>query len=319
MKILNAEASRYSLKTKELISSLGEVVELDADRSELLANLNGVDVLIICLKNTIDREVFELASSLKVIVTPTTGLNHIDLQVAEEYGVKILCLKGEVDFLSTISATAELTWGLLLCLVRRINLAHQHVLRNGWDRNSFYGNELRGKTLGIVGFGRLGKIVAEYGKVFGMKVLAHDNTDFTKTARVEHVSLSKLLSKSEVLSVHLPFEKVTTGYFDLNKFKKMKRKPIFLNTSRGEIVDEQALIYALENNLVKSAGLDVLATETSSDVDWLSNSIVWQYAQKHDNLLLSPHIGGVTFESVDKTNSFIIEKLAKYLQETNNF
>lgn len=315
LRILNTECGRFSDIAIDNIKRLGHVTNVEADRDYLIENIADYDVIIICIKNTIDREILEQAKRLKIIVTPTTGVNHIDLAASEEFNIKILSLKGEVDFLKTVSATAEHTWGLLLSLQRKICMAHRHVLDGLWDRNQFYGNELRDKVLGIVGYGRLGKIVSEYGKSFGMKVIAHDVKEIARTSGVRSVSMDELLLESDVISLHLSLDETTAKLFDIEKFKKIKKQPFFINTSRGELVDENAMIYALENSLIRGAALDVLADETSINNDWLENSLVWKYAQKYDNLLLTPHIAGVTAESVEKTNLFIIDKLKRYLKD----
>ena len=313
LRILNAEYGRFSDVVTRELEKLGKVTNVDADRHYLLENIEDYDVLVICIKNTIDRKLLKIAKRLKIIVTPTTGLNHIDLIAANEQQIKVLSLKGEIEFLRTVSATAEHTWGLLLCLQRKIWLAHNHVLKGLWDRDIFYGNELRGKVLGIIGFGRLGQIVSGYGKAFGMKVLANDITDFHEVGGVNFVPLEELLRESDVITLHIPLDETTKKFFDLEKFKKLKRRPFFINSSRGETVDEDALLYALENRLIRGAALDVLAGETSKDSDWLEQSRLWKFARENDNLLLTPHIGGVTTESVEKTNLFIIDKLKDYL------
>jgi len=313
VRILNTECGRFSNDAIKEIEKIGEVTHVEADRDYLLKNIANYDVIIICIKNTIDREILELAKKLKVIVTPTTGVNHIDLIAAKEYQIKILSLKGEVNFLRTLSSTAEHTWGLLLCLQRKIYLAHNHVLNGFWNRNLFYGNELRDKVLGVIGFGRLGQMVSEYGKSFGMKVIVYEINEVRTTSGLISVSLDQLLSESDVVTLHIPLDETTTRFFDIEKFKKLKKQPFFVNTSRGEVVDEDAMIYALENGLIKGAALDVLADETSTSKDWLKQSLLWKYSQNNDNLLLTPHIAGVTTESVEKTNLFIIEKLKNHL------
>jgi D-3-phosphoglycerate dehydrogenase / 2-oxoglutarate reductase len=313
LRILNTECGRFSDIAIKEIEKLGVVTNIEADREYLLKNIADYDVIVIAIKNTIDRKILNLAKRLKVIVTPTTGLNHIDLNCANDKQVKILSLKGEVDFLRTISSTAEHTWGLLLCLQRKICLAHNHVLKGFWNRDLFYGNELRDKVLGIIGFGRLGQMIAEYGKAFGMKVIAYEQNEFRATSGVISVTLDQLLRESDVISMHIPLDETTTKFFDIKKFKKLKKQPFFVNTSRGEVIDESAMIFALENGLIKGAALDVLTDETSTTKDWLEQSLLWKFSQDNDNLLLTPHIAGVSEESVEKTNIFIIEKLKIFL------
>ena len=174
MRILNAEPCNFSPEAKAILQEIGEVVEESCDRNRLLEIVSDFDVLIVRLGHRIDKEVIEKGHQLKAILTATTGLNHIDLTAAAKNDISILSLKGERAFLDTLTATAELTWGLLLALLRKIPSAYNHVLAAGWDRDQYRGRQLKDKVLGIVGFGRLGSIVAEYGRAFQMKVLTTD-------------------------------------------------------------------------------------------------------------------------------------------------
>lgn len=311
-RILNAEPGRLSIEARLALHELGIVDEVEVDREYLLKHVECYEILFICLRNIIDREVLKRAKRLKCIVSPTTGLNHIDVVDAEKRGITVLSLRGETEFLKTVTATAELTWGMLLSVVRKIPMAHQNVMEGEWRRDNFYGSELRGTTLGVIGYGRLGKMVAKYGEVFGMRVLAYDTNPLVGT-EVELTSLSELLSRSDVISVHLPLNNNTYGLLDHKLFSKVKRGAVFINTSRGEIVDEAALLDALSDGVLSGAALDVMAGESTNNSNWLVSSPLYTYAQSHTNLLLTPHIGGVTFQSVEKTNRFIIGKLESYL------
>lgn len=312
-RILNTEPGRLSPEARLALRELATVDEVETDREYLLRHVDCYDAIFICLRNVIDLEVLKRAKRLKCIVTPTTGLNHIDVANAEKLGVKILSLHGETEFLETVTATAELAWGMLLALVRRISAAHQSVMAGEWVRDKYYGRELRGMTLGVIGYGRLGKMLGRYGSVFGMHVLAYDNNPSPGT-EVEFTSLTELLHRSDVISVNLALNDSTYGLLDRDQFSKVKRGAIFINTSRGEIVDEAALLEALRDGVVSCAALDVMAGEATNNPDWLKNSALRTYAQNHDNLLITPHIGGVTLQSVEKTNRFMIDKLASYLR-----
>lgn len=317
LRILNTECGRFSDAAIKEIEKLGDVTNVEADRDYLLQNISDYEVMLIALRNTIDREILERATNLKYVVTPTTGHNHIDCDYAKEKGIHIVSLRGETEFLETITATAELTWGMLLSLIRHIPLAHQDVLNVQWDRNKYYGNELKGKVLGIIGYGRLGKMVAQYGKAFGMSILAYDQNKFSADESIQFVELEMLLSRSDVISLHLPLNKDTDGMLDENLFQKMKEGAVFINTARGEIVDEAALIDALKSGKVAAAATDVLADEVSLEQDWLKNSKLANYARNNTNLIITPHIGGVTYESVEQANMFIIQKIERYIRNEN--
>ena len=158
LKLLNTEPNRYaSTDLLSLINYFCDNIESDRAGFGIVCDY---DILLICIRNIIDSEVLSRANRLKCIVTPTTGLNHIDVDLAQKLGIKIISLRGEVDFLKSITATAELAWGLLLSLVRKINSAHDSVIDGSWSRDLFYGSELNGLTPSIVGYGRLGKQMA---------------------------------------------------------------------------------------------------------------------------------------------------------------
>ncbi len=303
-----------SQEARLTLRELALVDEVEADRKYLLENVSEYHGLFIGLRNIIDREVLDRADRLRCIVTPTTGLNHIDMAIAEAKGVTVLSLRGETEFLSTVSATAELAWGMLLALVRKIPAASQSVMADEWARDNFYGNELRGRTLGILGFGRLGKMLCAYGQAFGMKVLTHDIRPVS-VVDVESVGLTELLERSDVISINLSLNDESRGMLGREEFSHVKQGAFLLNTARGEILDEDALLDGLQTGRLAGAAIDVMAGETSGNQSWLKESKLHAYARNHSNLLITPHIGGVTYESVKKTNHFIIQKLANYLRK----
>jgi D-3-phosphoglycerate dehydrogenase len=172
--ILVAEEREFSPRAAEMLRHLGDLTMGDLDRVGLVRAVRDADVLWVRLRNRIDAEVMDAAPHLKIIVSHSTGLNHIDLEEAGRRGIKVISLRGEADFLKEIRATAELTLALILASVRHLPGAVAHAARGGWDRDLFKGNELYGKTAGIVGYGRLGRIVARYLTAFDVRVLAAD-------------------------------------------------------------------------------------------------------------------------------------------------
>jgi D-3-phosphoglycerate dehydrogenase len=314
-RILNTEPGRFSEEAREALRRVGDVDEIEADRAHLLGHVSDYHALFICLRNVIDRDVIERGAQLRYIATPTTGTDHIDIEAARARGIAVLSLAGETELLREVTATAELTWGLLLALIRKLPQAHSSVMSGEWARDSFRGTELRGKTLGVIGYGRLGRMVAEYGSAFRMKVLAFDRNPERELDKVEFVALDQLLQRSDVVSVHLPLSRETEGFFDVKRFEAMKACAVLINTSRGRIVDESALLEALRSGKLAGAAVDVLASETSNRSDWLGADAMRDYARAHDNLLITPHIGGMTQESVEMTNLFMVEKLARHLRQ----
>ncbi|MGH1440768.1 MAG: NAD(P)-dependent oxidoreductase [Cellvibrionaceae bacterium] len=318
MRILNAEPENYSRKAYGVLASLGEVIECHCDRSQLLELVPEIDVLIVRLGHHIDEEVFSKATSLKVVVTATTGLNHIDLKAADQYDVAVLSLKGERQFLDTLTATAELAWAGLLAFVRNIPGAVDHVNEGGWNRDLFKGYQLKGKTLGIVGYGRLGSIVAAYGKAFQMKVIFTDPFVDAYPREVEKVEFPYLLANSDVVSVHVNYDQSTHGLFDRQAFLQFKKGSILINTSRGELIDELAMLDALENNILKGVVLDVLSDEANNSPIWPKDNVVWQKISSNSNILITPHIGGATHESMASAEQFMADKLRLFTENEMN-
>jgi D-3-phosphoglycerate dehydrogenase / 2-oxoglutarate reductase len=312
-RILNTEPHRLSSAARAALAALGAVTEVEADRAYLLRHIGEFDVLFIALRNMIDGQMLMQARRLRYIVTPTTGLNHIDTDAAQRHGVEVLSLRGETQFLRDITATAELTWGLLLALIRSIPAAHSDVLAGHWRRDEFKGTELKGKTLGIVGCGRLGSMVAEYAQAFRMNVLAFDRHPEPRDG-VRFVALDELLTSSDIVSIHLPLAHDTRAFLGREQFAVMKPGAVLLNTARGEIVDEGALVDALESGRIAGAAVDVLTLETSHDPAWMAGSRLLAHARNQRNVVITPHIGGLTADSAEATNLFMIAKLERHLQ-----
>lgn len=311
MTILIAESSGFSPLAMRQLRERGDVIEGDLDRAGLLAAVPLADVLWVRIRNQVDDEVLNAATRLRVIVTNTTGLNHIDVDGAQRRGIRVLSLRGEVAFLRTVRATAELTLGLILALVRRLPAAAAHVNAGGWDRYGFKGHDLYEKTAGIVGFGRLGRLVATYLQALGMHVLAADSTP-APAEGVTLVSLDDLLGRSDLVSVHVDLNPVTHGLIGTREFATMKHGAWLVNTSRGEVIDEHALLHVLQHGRLAGAALDVLANEppTHSPVHPLVH-----YAATHDNLILTPHIGGYTVESLARTELHLTTMLMHVLDQ----
>jgi D-3-phosphoglycerate dehydrogenase len=307
MRLLIAEAADFS---GEALRRLREVLDVDTgdlSREELLHGVRLADILWVRLRTRIDREVMDAAPHLKIIVTNTTGLDHVDLGEAARQGIQVISLRGETAFLSTVTATAELTLALLLALVRRVPAAVAHARDGGWDRYPFKGVDLAGKTAGVVGFGRLGRIVGRLLAAFGMRVLAtgKDSDTCPTEPGVTWRPLQDLLPEADVVTLHVDLNPSTRRMFGEREFRMMKRGAWFVNTARGELVDEPSLLAALESGHLAGSALDVVAD--SYRAAWSSPLQV--YAATHDNLIVTPHIGGFTVESLEKTEIFLAERL----------
>ncbi len=261
--------------------------------------------LFVRLKFYIDDNVIKNFRNLKFIISPTTGLNHLDTSAIAQRKISVVSLKGESEFLSSITATAELTWGLILSLTRLIPSALDHVASGEWDRDRFRGIDLAGRTLGIVGYGRLGHIIEKYASAFRMRVLIYDAAPSIPNFG-ENVSFEKLLRESDVVTVHVDVNPGSLSLFNERAFKCMKASALFINTSRGEIVDEAALLQALLSRQIAAAAIDVLRDEQTG---LPGNPLLQSLPELKGRLLITPHIGGASFDSMAKTEDFIVKKV----------
>lgn len=317
LRILNAEPFGYCDEARDILLALGDLMEQECDRSRLVQRVREYDVLIVRLANRIDKEVLDAAGGLKVIVTATTGLDHIDLGHAALRGIEVLSLKGEVDFLRTVPATAELTWGLLLALVRKIPWACQSVRDGSWDRDEFKGSDLAGKRLGVLGLGRIGRKVAAYGSAFGMCVSAYDPYCCDWPAGVERIDDLKLfLGSTDVLSVHVPLNDETVGMLGEEELNCLPDGAVVVNTSRGGIVDELALAVCLNNGKLAGVALDVMTVEQGNSSEGAQRLL--SMTKEGRNIVITPHIGGATKESMAMTEVFMARKLAAWAGNSRN-
>lgn len=308
-KILNTVGPKFADLGKDILSRLGAVDYRNLTQIQLEEAIEDYDILFVQLGLNVDERVIDRGKKLKVIATATTGLDHIAVEYAKKKGIQIISLRGEDEFLRTIPGTAELAFGLIIALYRKIPFAFESVKRNEWNREGYRGHNLRGKTLGILGLGRLGKMMAAYGAAFGMRVIAHDPqvTDARAT-------FDELLRESDVLTVHIHLTLETENLLGRASFQKMKRGALLINTARGKIVNEVDVINALEDGQLGGYGADVLADELSFGATFASNPLV-EYAKTHENVIIVPHIGGMTYESREATDTFIAEKLEKLLRQ----
>jgi len=313
LRALNVEPSLYYESLRGLIAEVAQVdyVEVD-DHAALVSKLRSApyEALFVRIGAAVNREVLDAAPKLRFVITPTTGLDHIDVALAESRGIRVLSLRGETAFLENVHSTAEHTWALLLGLIRRLPAAHSDVLAGRWRRQPFVGSELHGKTLGVIGCGRLGRKIVGFGAAFGMDVLAFDE-DAAAIARTtaRAVGIDELLAASSIVSLHLSLTPETHRFVSRERIARMRPGTIFINTARGEIVDEAALLDALKSGHLAGAALDVVDGDASwTEAHPLEAHPLVAYARANPNLLLTPHIGGYARESIDRTRRFVAER-----------
>ena len=195
----------------------------------------------------LNRHILE-NTSIRLINTASTGLNHINLNDCKKLGIKILSLTKDFNLIKKLPSTSELAFGLMINLQRKIFQSFQSVKNKKWDYTSFIGQELASLTIGIIGLGRLGSLMAKYAKAFGMKVFYYD--PFKENKKFKKVNLKELIEKSDVISIHAHVNNQSKYLINKKSLKVTKKKPIIINTSRGEIVKEEDIIWALKNKVI---------------------------------------------------------------------
>lgn len=296
----------------EGLAELREVADVDIlppDRNTLLKVIGDYNAYWGHTEVKVDAKVLQQAKRLRVINTASTGTDHIDKEEAARRDIRVLSITHDYKLLDTFTATAECAWMLILATHRHFRAATRYVLNGGWHGERFSGRQLSDEVLGVLGVGRLGRMTCEYGKAFRMRVLGCDMKPFDIPG-VEPVDFGALLRESDVISIHIHLRPENYQLFSAEAFARMKAGAILVNTSRGDIIDEQALLGALEAGRLAAFGADVLHDEWRAD---MRESPIVQYAQTHDNVVITPHMGGATAKSVWDARNFSARKLAHYL------
>lgn len=251
-------------------------------------------------KFLLDKDIL-MSTSIKIINTASTGTDHIDINYCKLKGIKILSLKKDLQLIKQLPSTAELAFGIMLNLMRNISISSKSVSKGEWDYEKFIGYQLKGKKIGIIGYGRLGKLMASYCNSFGMEVFIYDK--YIKSRKYKNISLKKIYQTCEIISIHVHLNAETK--YMISNFKELKKRPFIINTSRGAIVDENELVKAIKKDLIKGYGCDVLENEILG----IKNNLVYKLSKKNSKILITPHIGGMTFEGQQKAYFYAANKL----------
>lgn len=295
---------------EKLFNSGHEVIVSEFDRplskEELLEKGKNSDALLTLLTDKIDAEVVDaIGPQLKIVSNYAVGFDNINIEELTERGVVVTNTPcDEVN-----EAVAEHTWALILALARRVVEADESVKRgaySGWEPNIFLGKNLTGKTLGIIGLGRIGSMVAERAKGWNMRVLYNKRTRDEEAERnlgVEFADLDKLLGESDVITLHVPLNSETLHMINKDTLSKMKKGALLINTARGPIVDEHDLVDSLRDGHLGGAGLDVFETEPNVNPELIGM----------ENVILTPHIASATWEAREKMGLLSVDAILKTL------
>jgi len=277
--------------------------KIPISKTKLRSKIENVEGLICFPYDKIDSELIDVAKNLKVISTYSVGFDHIDTQYAKKKKIRV----GHIPEVLT-DATADLAFSLMLDVLRRVSEGDRLIRSGKWRQiygaYDYVGNDLQGKTLGIFGLGRIGSALARRAKSFDMKIIYHNRKPVSKNKEkllgVKYVTLDKLATQSDIISIHVPHTKETNQLFDMRIFKKMKKSAFLINTARGKIVNEKDLIIALNKKIIAGAALDVYELEPISKKHPLT---------KIQNVVLVPHIGSSTKETRVKMAEITVKNL----------
>lgn len=279
-------------------------------RAEILETVAKFEGLIIRSKTPMDRELLEKAINLKFIGRAGAGLDQIDLDYLVERGVKLFhAAKGNRD------AVAEHAVGGLLALFNQVKKADAEVRKGIWDREGNRGHELMGKTVGIMGFGNMGKAFSKRLSGFEVKILAYDKFKLDYgTDQVQEVMWEKLKSEVDILSIHVPLTTETRNFFTLEELGSFAKPFWLINTARGEVINFATLNAALNQGILRGAVLDVLENEKFNKFSPEQKAEFDKLAQR-ENVIFSPHVAGWTFESYEKINKVLVKKIKKAFKD----
>jgi D-3-phosphoglycerate dehydrogenase len=284
--------------------TLGQGFQVDykpgISKDELLKAVGGYDALIVRSRTKVDKDVLDMGTSLKMVARAGTGLDNVDVEYAKARGVEVVNSPE-----SLVEAVAEHVTLLMLALSRRLTEADRATKAGRWEKASLTGSELKGKVLGIVGLGRIGKRIAAIAGVLGMSVLAYDvipiPQEIVTELRCSIVGLDELFSRSDFITLHVPMTAETRHMVNSGRLASMKRTAFLVNTSRGGVVDEAALAEALGKGVIAGAALDVFEAEPPTGA-----------ILSAPNVVLTPHIGGQTAEAQVSAITVIADKLRAY-------
>jgi phosphoglycerate dehydrogenase-like enzyme len=296
---------------KAMASPCFEVVRVRPEPTMVASALERATAFLdASLKVRIDAAMIQAAAALKVVAVAATGSDHVSEEALRARGIPLFSLKGQTEVLRELTPAAEHSWLLLMASARRLRAAQEHVLAGGWNGTDFPGIMLKGKTLGLIGCGRIGTWMSRYAHAFGMTCLGYDPYVAPWPAGIQRTTVDNLLTRADFVSLHVPLLNENVGMFGRQWFERMKPGAIFINTSRGALIDEEALLEALESGRLAAAALDVLQGEPDVETHPLR-----QYAVGHSNLIITPHIGGRAPEAVCVAVRHTAERVLRYVRQ----
>lgn len=283
----------------------------EGTREQLIKGIRNADAYMCSLRIRVDAEILDACERLRLVATNSTGTDHLDLALLEARQIEVISIKEERELLRNLTSTAELAFALMLTCVRHLPECFSASRDGRWERQRLAGRELKGKTVGIIGLGRLGSMMAEYARAFRMTIIAHDPAPSCPQPEVRLVGLDDLLRESDIITLHVHLNERTRMMIGPREMALMKPGVCLINTSRGGLIDEAALIREMESGRIVAAGLDVIDGEWNEDK---YNHQLIAYSRRNPHLYITPHVGGTSREAVRQTVRHVFGKAVKFLE-----
>ena len=299
MKILICDS--LNEKVLKELQAIGDCIDISSSNTkneDLDENIEDSEIVVIRSGTTLDKAIIEKGKSLKIIARCGVGVDNIDVDYAKSQNIFVTNSPS-----ANLISVVELTVALIISAARKINLADKHLKEGKWNRKEFVGIELSGKQLGIIGFGKAGKLVSERMKAFGMSIAFYDPYIKDWNGSEKNLKLDELLTSSDIVSIHVIKTKETENLISKEKLDLLKENAILINTSRGGVLDEDYLIELLKSKKIFGAGLDVYSEEPPKNIDTFSDL----------NLISTPHIGASTSEAQLKAGLDTVENIKKIM------
>ena len=299
MKILICDS--LNEKVLKELQAIGDCIDISSSptkNEDLDENIEDAEIVVIRSGTTLDKAIIEKAKSLKIIARCGVGVDNIDVDYAKSQNIFVTNSPS-----ANLISVVELTVALIISAARKINLSDKHLKEGKWNRKEFVGIELSGKQLGIIGFGKAGKLVSERMKAFGMSIAFYDPYIKDWNGSEKNLELDELLTSSDIVSIHVIKTKETENLISKEKLDLLKENAILINTSRGGVLDEDYLIELLKSKKIFGAGLDVYSEEPPKKIDTFSDL----------NLISTPHIGASTSEAQLKAGLDTVENIKKIM------
>ena len=302
MKLICPNKSLFSDRVLKIVKKKFETKIADLSQNEFDKIYKKYEIILLRFKTFLR---YTKKHNIKYILSPTTGTNHIDSNFFKDKRVKVFTLRDDKNFLKKIHASSEFTVLLILFTLRKLVFLN---LKKQSNHKQFIGSEINNKIVGIIGFGRIGRKVTKILNAFGAKVLIYDiKKKNIENSKLKFVSLIQLLKRSDIISIHIPLNDQNKNFLNNTNLKYLKKEALIINTSRGEVVNEQHI-----SEFVKKKGIrytsDVISNENKINKNYLMKF------KKNNNYILTPHIAGLTNESIEKTDLYIFNKFLKYYE-----